>query len=94
MRLRLLSLAIASTALLSGAEAQEVRTVSRSEPIRALYKPASEGIGYSVLYQPPGGAAQSYRVKVVCTFDQVSATAQCPSVDYYAFCPSAQIVCR
>jgi hypothetical protein len=77
--------------MISGAYAQSIQTAAPGGPIRAFTRSASHGIGYSVLYQ---GAGAPYRVKVVCTVGQLSATAQCPSADYIAFCPNAQIVCR
>ena len=90
MTIRLVSMALALYAAISGANAQSVQT-ARGEPIRAFSRLASNGIGYSVLYQGP---TAPYRVKVVCTVGQLSATALCPSGNYDAFCPTAQIVCR
>src|SRR3712207_7476399 len=94
MRLWLVPVATAFSLLMSGAQAQDLRAAGRSEPIRAFSRLASQGIGYSVLYQAPGTPAGPYRVKVVCTIGQVSATALCPTANYDSFCPTAQIVCR
>jgi hypothetical protein len=91
MTIRRVSMALALCATISGANAQSVQTAARVEPIRAFSRLASNGIGYSVLYQGPSAP---YRVKVVCTVGQLSATALCPSGNYDAFCPTAQIVCR
>ena len=90
MTIRLVSMALALYAAISGANAQSVQTAARGEPIRAFSRLASNGIGYSVLYQGP---TAPYRVKVVCTVGQLSETALCQSGNYYAFCPTAQIVC-
>jgi hypothetical protein len=88
---RRISIALALCGTISGANAQSLQTAARGEPIRAFSRLASNGIGYSVLYQGPSAP---YRVKVVCTVGQLSATALCPSANYVAFCPTAQIVCR
>jgi hypothetical protein len=91
MTFRLLSIALALGAAISGANAQSLDTAARAEPIRAFSRLASNGIGYSVLYQGPSAP---YRVKVVCTVGQLSATALCPSANYVALCPTAEILCR
>lgn len=65
-----------------------------TQPVLATARLASQGIGYSVVYHQAGAPQLSYRVKVVCTVGQLSATAQCPSPRHEAHCPAAVIVCR
>jgi len=91
VRFAALLLTLGATSI--AAHAQEFSAAARAQPILATARLASQGIGYSVVYQEPGRSA-FHRIKVVCTVGQVSATAQCPSAAHYAFCPTAQIVCR
>jgi hypothetical protein len=91
-RLGLLAVALGTT--LSAAQAQQTAVVTRAEPVRAISRLASQGIGYSVVYEDPAAPGGRYRVKVVCTVGQLSAFAVCPSAAHDAFCPTAQIACR
>jgi len=94
MNARLVAVVLACGATFSTAHAQVVTMTTRGQPVRAIARLASQGLGYSVVYQDVGALAPSYRVKVVCTFGQLSAMAQCPSLSHDAYCPTAQIVCR
>ena len=94
MHIRLAAFVLAIGAMSSGLHAQSFETRARVEPVRATARLATQGIGYSVVYQDPAVPTGPYRVKVVCTVGQISAIAQCPTTSHDAHCPMAQIVCR
>jgi len=93
MKAQVVWVTLLAIALSAGASAADLTVASRPEAVRAIAKPATQGIGYSVLYDA-GTRTRSYRVHVICMEDETFAVAHCPSVTYQASCPRAGVLCR
>jgi hypothetical protein len=95
MRTGVTAIALALSVVSSAAQAQRINVVVRGQPVQAIARLASEGIGYSVVHVPVGTAPRSYRVIMACTVGPSrNAVAHCPTPAHSAYCTDrARLVC-
>jgi hypothetical protein len=89
-------IALAATALGSVANAADLAVVTRGQlqTSRPIVRLADQELGYSVLHDTLSPSPRGYRVHLTCTMDESFMQTHCPTTQYYASCPRAQIFCQ